>query len=46
MESARTSPSNSRMVIYGLGGSAQEALRFSKYGVNAVFHEPLERPPR
>lgn len=44
MLSARTSPSNSRMVIYGLGGSAQDALRFSKYGVNAVFHEPLERP--
>ena len=44
MESVRTSPSNNRMVIYGLGGSAQEAMRFSKYGVNAVFHEPLERP--
>lgn len=44
MESVRSSPSNSRMVIYGLGGSAQEAMRFSKYGVNAVFHEPLERP--
>ena len=43
MESARTSPSNSRMVIYGVGGSAQDALRFSKYGVNAVFREPLER---
>src|SRR5881296_3383693 len=44
MESARTSRSNSRMVIYGLGGSAQEALRYSKYGINAVFNEPLERP--
>jgi hypothetical protein len=44
MESARTSPSNSRMVIYGLGGSAQEAMRFSKYGINAIFNEPLERP--
>jgi len=43
MESARSSPSNSRMVIYGVGGSAQDALRFSKYGVNAVFREPLER---
>jgi hypothetical protein len=43
MMSARSSPSNSRMVIYGLGGNAQDALRFSKYGVNAVFHEPLER---
>ncbi len=44
MESARTSCSNSRMVIYGLGGSAQEAMRYSKYGINAVFSEPLERP--
>jgi hypothetical protein len=45
MECARTSPSNSHMVIYGLGGSAQQAMRFSKYGINAVFHEPLERAP-
>jgi hypothetical protein len=44
MESARTSPSNSRCVIYGLGGNAQEAMRYSKYGINAMFHEPLERP--
>lgn len=44
MDSARRSPSNSHMVIYGLGGSAQDAMRFSKYGVNAVFHEPLDRP--
>lgn len=43
MEAARSSPSNQRMVIYGLGGTAQDALKFSKYGVNAVFHEPLER---
>ena len=43
MESVRTSASNNRMVIYGLGGSAQEAMKFSRYGVNAVFHEPLER---
>lgn len=44
MESARTSASNSRVVIYGVGGTAQEALRYSKYGINAIFHEPLERP--
>jgi len=44
MESARTSPSNSRMIIYGLGGSAQDSMRFSKYGINAIFREPLERP--
>lgn len=44
MEAARASRSNSRCVIYGLGGSAQEAMRYSKYGINAMFHEPLERP--
>ena len=44
MEAARTSPSNSRCVLYGIGGSAQEAMRYSKYGINAMFHDPLERP--
>jgi hypothetical protein len=44
MESARTSASNSRIVLYAVGGSAQEAMQYSKYGINAIFHEPLERP--
>jgi len=44
MNAARNSPSNSRMVIYGVGGSVQDAMKFSKYGINAVFNEPLERP--
>src|ERR1700693_4223190 len=44
MESARSSPSHSRCVIYGMGGNAQEAMRYSKYGINAIFNEPLERP--
>jgi Tfp pilus assembly protein PilZ len=44
MEAIRSSPSNSRCVIYGLGGNAQEAMRYSKYGINAMFHAPLERP--
>jgi len=44
MEAARTSRSNSRCVIYGVGGNAQEAMQYSKYGINAMFHEPLERP--
>jgi PilZ domain len=43
MEAIRTSPSNSRLVLYGLGGSAQEAMRYSKYGINAIFQEPVER---
>jgi hypothetical protein len=43
IEIARSSASNSRIVIYGLGGSAQDAMRYSKLCLNAVFHEPLER---
>jgi len=43
MEGVRTSASNSRMVIYGVGGSAQDALQYSKYGINALLKEPLER---
>src|SRR5437868_3582560 len=42
IELARNSASNSRLVIYGLGGSTQDALRYSKYCINAIFHEPLE----
>ncbi len=44
MEAARSSPSNSRCVIYGIGGNAQVAMSYSKYGINAMFAEPLERP--
>jgi hypothetical protein len=44
LESARSSRSNSRMVVYGLGGTIKDAMKLSKFGVNAVFQEPLERP--
>src|SRR5579863_10358552 len=44
LEAARSSKSNSRLVLYGLGGSAQNAMRYSKFGINAMFQEPLERP--
>lgn len=43
LDAARNSRSNSRCVIYGVGGSAQEAMRYSRYGINAMFQEPLER---
>lgn len=43
IEQARASASNSRIIIYGLGGTAQDALRYSKYCLNAVFQEPLDR---
>lgn len=40
---ARNSPSNRRMVIYGIARNAQESLRYSSYGINAVMNEPLDR---
>jgi len=43
IEVARSSASNSRIVIYGLGGSAQDSLQYSKLCINAVFQEPLDR---
>jgi hypothetical protein len=43
IELARSSASNSRIVIYGLGGSAQDSLQYSKLCINAVFQEPLDR---
>lgn len=44
MEAARTSPSNSRIVLYGVGGTAKVAMNYSQFGINAMFQEPLERP--
>jgi hypothetical protein len=44
MDAARRSASNSRMILYGVGGDAQDSLRFSRFGINAIFHEPVERP--
>jgi hypothetical protein len=39
----RNSPSNRKIVIYGIAGSAQEALRYSRYGINAVLDPKLEK---
>lgn len=43
LTAARNSPSNRRMVIYGIARNTAEALKFSSFGVNAIFDEPLER---
>jgi len=43
LSAARNSTSNKRMVIYGIAHNTKEALRFSSYGINAIFDEPLER---
>lgn len=39
----RNSANTQRMVIYGICGTAQEALRFSQFGINATFNDPLDR---
>lgn len=44
LSAVRTSKSNNRMVVYGICGTAQEALRFSQFGINAVFNSPVDRP--
>ncbi len=43
LQTARGSPSNKHMVIYGIARSTQEALRYSSYGINAILDEPLDR---
>lgn len=43
LEAVRNSPSNRKIVVYGIAGSAQEALRYSKYGINAVLDPKMER---
>ncbi len=43
LDAARTSPSNRRIVIYGMAAGTQQTPRFSKYGINAVLDEPVER---
>lgn len=43
LKAARSSPSNRRMVIYGIARNTQEAMRYSSYGINAILDEPLDR---
>ena len=43
LKAARNSPSNRRLVVYGIARNTQEALRYSSYGINAVLDEPLDR---
>jgi len=43
LKEARNSPSNRRMVVFGICGSVGEAIRFSKYGINVVLQTPVDR---
>src|SRR5919201_7008137 len=37
IEQARNSRSNKRVVIYGIAKDTQEAVRYSRFGINALF---------
>jgi len=39
----RGSANTQRMVVYGICATAQEALRFSQFGINATFNDPVDR---
>src|SRR3954447_3594838 len=43
LERARSSPSNKRMVVFGICSSVAAAIRYSKYGLNVLLEKPVER---
>lgn len=43
LQAVRTSASNRRVVVYGISSDAKHTLRFSKYCINAVLQDPLDR---
>jgi len=43
LSGTRNSSSNRRIILYGIARNTREALRYSSYGINAVFDEPLEK---
>ena len=43
LEMARALPANFRMVVYGLAKTPAQALRYARYGLNAVMRDPVEK---
>ncbi len=43
IEAARKSRSNSRILVYGLASSTTQAMKYSKFGVNAIIDVPVNR---
>ncbi len=43
LQRVRGSGSNRHIVVYGVCSSLQEAIRYSQYGINAVFEHPVDR---
>jgi ActR/RegA family two-component response regulator len=43
LKEARDSRSNRRIVVFALCGSVAEAIRYSKYGINVLLEQPIDR---
>jgi hypothetical protein len=43
LSAIRNSSSNRPLVVYGIARNTKEALRYSSYGINAIFDEPIDR---
>lgn len=43
LKMVRQSGSNRHVVVYGICSSLQQAMRYSRYGINAVFEHPVDR---
>jgi hypothetical protein len=43
LKKVRESGSNRHIVVYGVCSSLQEAMRYSRFGINAVFEHPVDR---
>ncbi len=43
LRQVRESTSNRHVVVYGLCSSLERAMRYSQYGINAVFEHPVDR---
>lgn len=43
LEAIRSSPSNRRMILYGIAPRGVPMRQFSRYGINAIFDVPLDR---
>ena len=43
LEVARGAPGNFQMMIFGIAASHLQALQFSRYGINAILDEPVQK---
>jgi hypothetical protein len=43
LQEARNSRSNRRIVVFGISTSVADAIRYSKYGINVLLEQPVDR---